>query len=76
MVHGDPYLMTDILAAAVTIIGLIMGVVVYVWKDDRRRLDAKADKTELKEIRDETKTDIGRIWKELSDLNRYLRGEK
>lgn len=76
MVHGDPYLMTDILAAAVTVIGLIMGVVVYVWKDDRRRLDAKADKTELKEIRDETKTDIGRIWKELSDLNRYLRGEK
>lgn len=66
-------MMTDILSGVVTFVILLLGVIIYVWKDDRRKLDGKADKAEVVQIRDDIKSDINRIWQEFSDLNSFLR---
>ena len=73
----------DILWGCISFIFLLLALLAYVWKDDRRKLDGKAEKEDLHEIKrdvkdmkSETKSDLVRIWEQFESLNNYLRGGK
>lgn len=73
MAHGDPQLNFDIIYGLVAIVGALVTMIGYLWRDDHRRLDGKADRDDLNRLDHDHRSDLKDIWKQLNDLNNYIR---
>lgn len=67
-----------VVGAVVGIMGAVMALFLYVWKDDRKRLkaleDHKADRQELRESAKRSENDFSEIKRDIRDLRTYLMG--